>query len=147
MGGRRVEAHQDGDGELRALLGEATVGRPRARSRLSRRRASPAGPCSRGPIAFTVGPGRHGAASTGRRPDSSTTAAESAIAGARPRPIDDALTLDLGAVRGTAEVLIDGESAGVRVCSPYRFDLSGLGRAGDARGARAQHARPAPRWR
>jgi hypothetical protein len=31
--------------------------------------------------------------------------------------------LDLGEVRGTAEVLVDGESAGVRVCSPYRFDL------------------------
>ena len=43
-----------------------------------------------------------------------------------PGPVGDVpLTLDLGAVRGTAEVLIDGESAGVRVCSPYRFDLSG----------------------
>ena len=28
-------------------------------------------------------------------------------------------------MRGTAEVLIDGESAGVRVCSPYTFDLTG----------------------
>ena len=36
-----------------------------------------------------------------------------------------AVTLDLGTVRGTAEVLIDGERAGVRVCSPYRFDLGG----------------------
>ena len=36
-----------------------------------------------------------------------------------------ALTLDLGTVRGTAEVWIDGESAGVRVCSPYTFDLGG----------------------
>jgi hypothetical protein len=32
--------------------------------------------------------------------------------------------LDLGAVRGTAELLVDGESVGVRVCSPYRFQLS-----------------------
>lgn len=31
--------------------------------------------------------------------------------------------LDLGLVRGTAELLIDGESAGVRVCSPYRFEF------------------------
>ena len=40
-------------------------------------------------------------------------------------PPGDAVLLDLGEVRGTAEVLVDGESAGVRVCSPYTFDLSG----------------------
>jgi hypothetical protein len=33
--------------------------------------------------------------------------------------------LDLGEVRGTAEVLVDGRQVGVRVCSPYAFDLSG----------------------
>ncbi|WP_214323701.1 hypothetical protein [Nonomuraea sediminis] len=31
--------------------------------------------------------------------------------------------LDLGRVRGTAEVFVDGRSHGVRVCSPYIFDL------------------------
>ncbi|EHN12741.1 putativeDNA-binding protein [Patulibacter medicamentivorans] len=34
------------------------------------------------------------------------------------------LRLDLGVVRGTAELLVDGERVGVRVCSPYRFELS-----------------------
>lgn len=34
------------------------------------------------------------------------------------------LRLDLGVVRGTAELLVDGESVGVRVCSPYRFEFS-----------------------
>jgi hypothetical protein len=39
--------------------------------------------------------------------------------------------LDLGEVRGTAEVFVDGAGAGVRVCSPYVFDLSGrIGPAG-----------------
>jgi hypothetical protein len=38
---------------------------------------------------------------------------------------DARIRLDLGAVRGTAEVLVDGVSAGVRVCSPYAFDLTG----------------------
>jgi hypothetical protein len=38
--------------------------------------------------------------------------------------------LDLGAVRGTAEVVVNGQPAGVRVWSPYRFDLSGLLRPG-----------------
>ncbi len=32
--------------------------------------------------------------------------------------------LDLGAVRGTAEVWVDGWNAGVRLWHPYRFDLS-----------------------
>ncbi|MEQ4209915.1 hypothetical protein [Actinopolymorpha sp. B9G3] len=38
--------------------------------------------------------------------------------------------LDLGAVRGTAEVVVNGQPAGVRIWSPYRFDLSGLLRNG-----------------
>ncbi len=32
--------------------------------------------------------------------------------------------LDLGRVRGTAEVFVNGESAGVRIWSPYAFDLT-----------------------
>ncbi|MFD4857368.1 hypothetical protein [Streptomyces atratus] len=36
------------------------------------------------------------------------------------------VSLDLGRVRGTAEVRIGGVAAGVRVCSPYVFDLTGL---------------------
>jgi hypothetical protein len=34
------------------------------------------------------------------------------------------MKLDLGVVRGTAELLVDGESVGVRVCSPYHFEFS-----------------------
>jgi len=40
------------------------------------------------------------------------------------------VTLDLGAVRGTAEVLVNGRPAGVRIWTPYRFDISDLVRAG-----------------
>ena len=39
--------------------------------------------------------------------------------------------LDLGQVRGTAEVFVNGRSAGVRVWSPYRFDMTGFVRPGD----------------
>lgn len=39
-------------------------------------------------------------------------------------PAAGRLRLDLGVVRGTAELFVDGESAGVRVCSPYRFEFS-----------------------
>ena len=34
--------------------------------------------------------------------------------------------LDLGEAHETAEVFLNGVSAGVRLCRPYRFDLSGL---------------------
>ena len=36
----------------------------------------------------------------------------------------DRMMLDLGRVRGTAEVIVNGRSAGVRVCSPYRFEVT-----------------------
>jgi hypothetical protein len=39
--------------------------------------------------------------------------------------------LDLGRVRGTVEAFINGQSAGVRFMSPYRFDLAELASAGD----------------
>ncbi len=40
------------------------------------------------------------------------------------------VVLDLGTVRGTAEVTVNGTSAGVRIWSPYRFDLTGMVREG-----------------
>lgn len=39
---------------------------------------------------------------------------------------DGPVHLDLGVVRGTAEVHVNGRPAGVRIWSPYRFDLTGL---------------------
>jgi hypothetical protein len=39
--------------------------------------------------------------------------------------VDPRLLLDLGRVRGTAEVLVNGVSRGVRIWSPYTFDLTG----------------------
>jgi len=38
--------------------------------------------------------------------------------------VDDRIWLDLGEVRGTSEVFIEGESMGVRVLHPYRFELT-----------------------
>jgi hypothetical protein len=36
----------------------------------------------------------------------------------------DRTVLDLGRVRGTAEVIVNGRTVGTRVCSPYRFDVT-----------------------
>lgn len=43
---------------------------------------------------------------------------------------DAPLLLDLGRVKGTAQVTINGRSAGVRIWRPYRFDVTGLLRPG-----------------
>jgi hypothetical protein len=40
------------------------------------------------------------------------------------------VVLDLGVVRGTVEVFVNGHPVGVRIWSPYRFDLTGLVRDG-----------------
>lgn len=42
-----------------------------------------------------------------------------------------AAALDLGNVYETAEVFVNDQSAGVRICKPYRFDLSGLLKKGN----------------
>jgi len=42
----------------------------------------------------------------------------------------ESVVLDLGRVRGTAEVAVNGQGVGVRVWSPYRFDLTDAVRPG-----------------
>ena len=42
-----------------------------------------------------------------------------------PELVGDTVALDLGRVRGTAEVEVNGNPAGIRVWSPYRFDVTG----------------------
>jgi hypothetical protein len=38
--------------------------------------------------------------------------------------------IDLGAVRGTAEVVVNGRSLGIRVCAPYAFEVTSALRTG-----------------
>jgi hypothetical protein len=82
-----------------------------------------------GPVAFDVGPG------TMRLGDWQERGLPCHSGAVRYRRRvegipDGPAILDLGTVRGTAEVFVNGASAGVRVCSPYVFDLTGLA-AGD----------------
>jgi hypothetical protein len=73
-----------------------------------------------GPVAFTVGPGEL------ELGDWQDAGLPNHSGGVRYRRRIDAgaWRLDLGEVRGTAEVFVDGASAGVRVCSPYVFDVT-----------------------
>ncbi|MFV2177754.1 glycosyl hydrolase [Actinomadura sp. LOL_016] len=76
-----------------------------------------------GPVRFEVGRGTIGLG------DWEDTGLAGYSGGARYHRVLDLATepqsavLDLGRVRGTAEVTVNGTSTGVRVCAPYTFDL------------------------
>ena len=90
-----------------------------------------AGAALTGPIRATVGPGRMPLG------DWETLGLSEYSGGVRYRRTvrlderPDTGLMDLGRVRGTAEVLVNGRSCGIRVCSPYRFDVGPALRAGD----------------
>jgi hypothetical protein len=122
--GRRVEARQDADGELRAVLGDGSGTPAGCEIAVAPAPGLSGGAVLTGPIAFNVEAGRM------ELIDWQEAGLVNHSGGVRYRrhldlgSLDD-VTLDLGTVRGTAEVFIDDESAGIRVCSPYRFDLGG----------------------
>ncbi|WP_320668999.1 hypothetical protein [Patulibacter defluvii] len=73
------------------------------------------------PIRFATGPGR---VELGDWQQQGLTSHSGGVRYRRTLADDVAagpMELDLGRVRGTAELLVDGERVGVRVCSPYRF--------------------------
>jgi hypothetical protein len=90
-----------------------------------------AGAALTGPVRAIVGPGR---ISLGDWEDHGLAEYSGGVRYRRrfTIPEGERIQLDLGRVRGTAEVLVDGRSAGVRFCAPYVFDLTGsLGEVGE----------------
>jgi hypothetical protein len=82
-----------------------------------------AGAALTGPIRATVGPGR---IPLGNWETHGLAEYSGGLRYTRDLDVPDAARLDLGTVRGTAEVQIDGVSIGARFCSPYTFDLTGI---------------------
>jgi hypothetical protein len=125
VGGRSVPVTYAADGGLHAELDHGERGSESCEIVIEPARGLAGGGLLTGPVAFTVGagqmelvdwqtaglPNHSGAVRYRRRLD--------------PLPPGATVRLDVGEVRGTAEVLVDGQTAGVRVCSPYTFDLSG----------------------
>ncbi|MBI5832597.1 MAG: hypothetical protein HZB16_09870 [Armatimonadetes bacterium] len=122
------------DGHQWVKLGQPAGGRVVVALRIAQERGRYGGAALPEPIALDCGPGTTplGDWSQGSvletysggavyRHNLTLTAAQAAGA---PR-------LDLGDVVATAEVRINGQSAGVRVAPPWRFDLSGKAKAGD----------------
>ncbi|MDL4816536.1 glycosylhydrolase-like jelly roll fold domain-containing protein [Actinomadura opuntiae] len=93
-----------------------------------------AGAALAGPVRFAAGPGT---IELGDWEDAGLAGYSGAVRYRRrvdlpsaPAPAPAAATLDLGRVRGTAEVTVNGVHAGVRICAPYRFDLGAALRDG-----------------
>jgi hypothetical protein len=79
-----------------------------------------------GPVAFTVGAGRMDLVDWQAAGLPNHSGAVRYRRRLERRPSAAVVVLDLGDVRGTAEVFIDGASAGARVCSPYVFDITDM---------------------
>jgi Glycosyl hydrolases family 2, sugar binding domain len=83
-----------------------------------------------GPITFECGTGR---LSEGPWADAGLASYSGGVRYQREFEIDEGVRevgLDLGNVRGTVEVSVNGTPVGVRVWSPYRFDLTDAVRSG-----------------
>lgn len=82
-----------------------------------------AGAALTAPIRATVG---QGTMPLGNWEDHGLSEYSGGVRYTREVDLSTAEALDLGRVRGTAEVLVDGVSVGTRFCSPYTFDLSSV---------------------
>ncbi|MFI6992464.1 hypothetical protein ACI2LC_19120 [Nonomuraea wenchangensis] len=116
-GATAVELPTTGPAELLGELGDGPV-----EVRVVTGPGARAGAAFTGPVRFTCGPGRM------RLGDWEERGLPGYSGGVRYRttvtvPAAGPGLLDLGRVRGTAEVVVDGKPCGVRVCSPYRFPV------------------------
>ncbi|TDU90366.1 alpha-L-rhamnosidase-like protein [Kribbella voronezhensis] len=103
------------------LVAEVPPGARVAELKLLTRPGFEAGAALAGPIRATVGPGRIG---LGDWEELGLAEYSGGVRYRRRITTHGRFQLDLGKVRGTAEVLLDGRSAGVRFCAPYVFELT-----------------------
>ncbi|SNT46321.1 hypothetical protein SAMN05216276_104633 [Streptosporangium subroseum] len=119
----------DAHGPVRVLVDGVESGLPavldgsarRAEFQVTTRPGFQDGAALAGPVRFACGPGRI------RLGDWESQGLAGYSGGVRYRTTlrhPGRARLDLGRVRGTAEVIVNGRSAGVRVCWPYTFDLN-----------------------
>ncbi|WP_329125534.1 glycosyl hydrolase [Streptomyces sp. NBC_01465] len=112
------------------LSGDGPTGPRSAALRIAARPGREGGAALAGPLRCTVGAGR---IRTGDWEDQGLAGYSGGVRYSRVVEVargQRCVRLALGRVRGTAEVRVGGVAAGVRVCSPYDFDVSGLFRPG-----------------
>ena len=134
--GKPMSVSQGADGKWRLSVTSPSAASVRVAVRIEQERGAYAGATLPEPIALECGPGTieagdwsliDGLASYSGgawyRKNIALTAAQAA----------GPVTLDLGSVVSSAEVRINGKTAGIRVAAPWTFDLRGLTKAGENR--------------
>jgi hypothetical protein len=131
--GTPCRAEDLGNGRIRFLLPDPRPGESVAAMRVEQARGTYGGAALVEPVAFECGEGR-------MRPGdwSRLESLESYSGGLsytrtfdlRPEQLKGRALLDLGEVVSSAEVLVNGMSAGIRVAPPWRWDITGRIRSG-----------------
>lgn len=119
------------DGERVPLVASEQT-RRRAVMRVEAGRGAAGGGLLDGPVTYTLG---SGVIELGEWADQGLASYSGGVRYRSSFALDEkpagALVLDLGQVRGVAEVWVNGTSVGARIWSPYRFDISGAAQTGD----------------
>jgi len=121
--GQRVFLIGAGGAGLRAAIEAREHGMRTAVLRVLTRPGHRAGAALAGPVRFDVGPGT---IELGDWESAGLTGYSGGVRYRRRLDLPEApalATLDLGKVRGTAEVTVNGHRIGVRICAPYTFDV------------------------
>ena len=112
-----------GPGTFEVTLPKDRAGTRTAVLRVLTRPGHRAGAALAGPVRFDVGPGT---IELGDWESAGLTGYSGGVRYRRRLDLPEApalATLDLGKVRGTAEVTVNGHRIGVRICAPYTFDV------------------------
>lgn len=131
VNGERLEVERQTDGDVIAALPGSDSPRRVAVLRIENAPGFERGAALDGPITFQVGPGRVDLGSwdeLGLSHYSGGVHYETDVT-LEPRA-GRRLVLDLGHVRGSADVTVNGVACGVRLWHPYRFDITAAARAG-----------------
>jgi len=128
---RRADTRVEGSGDdVRTvdvdLSADGAEGARTAALRVRTRPGRRGGAALAGPVRCAVGPGPIRVGDWGERGLAEYSGGVGYTRTLPPVSSPGRVWLDLGRVRGTAEVRVAGVDAGVRVCSPYVFEVTGL---------------------
>lgn len=132
VNGMNVDLSSDKTGIYFAPLPEPQLPRRVAALRINSKMGFARGAAILAPITFEIGPGRIPLGSWDELglPHYAGAVVYSAQV-TLPEKASSSLTLDLGRVRGTAELTVNGVTCGRRLWHPYRFDITDAAKAGE----------------
>jgi hypothetical protein len=122
-----------GNGRIRFLLPDPRPGESVAAMRVEQARGTYGGAALVEPVAFECGEGRMRPGDWSRLESLESYSGGLSYARTfdlRPEQLKGRVLLDLGEVVSSADVLVNGMSAGIRVAPPWRWDITGRIRSG-----------------